>query len=183
MSKIFFTSDTHYSHANVIKYCNRPYASAEEMDEALISNYNSVVGPNDTVWFIGDVFFCAAPTAKQILSRLNGKKKLILGNHDKMIRNQKPVQEMFEKIYPDLHEENINGTLIVMCHYPMLEWNRSHHGSFMLHGHSHGNCKYPYPRRIMDVGVDPNNYRPIEWSEVKSRLEKISIINHKGKAD
>jgi calcineurin-like phosphoesterase family protein len=171
--KTFFTSDQHFSHANVIKYCNRPYSSAEEMDEALITNYNSVVKSNDKVWFIGDVFFCDAVKAKSILSRLNGRKHLILGNHDKMIRNQKPVQDLFERVYPDLYEESIDGIKVVMCHYPLLTWNKAHYGSFMLHGHSHGTTKYPFKGRIMDVGVDANNYYPVSWDDIKSKMSEI----------
>lgn len=173
--KIFFTSDQHFSHANVIKYCNRPYASADEMDEALINNYNSVVDANDKVWFIGDVFFCDAGRAKEILNCLKGRKHLILGNHDKMLRNQKPVQQMFEQVYPDLHEESIDGIKVVMCHYPLLTWNKAHYGSFMLHGHAHGNTKYPFKGRIMDVGVDANDYRPIDWDAIKREMLKIPV--------
>ena len=163
----------HFGHENVIRYCNRPYSSAEEMDETLITNYNSVVGNNDKVWFLGDVFFCGAARAKEILSRLRGRKHLILGNHDKMIRNQKPIQDMFEKVYPDLHQEHIDGILTVMCHYPLLSWNKAFYGSFMLHGHSHNSIPFDNQFRRLDVGVDANNYFPISWEDIKKKMNSV----------
>lgn len=167
----YFTSDLHFGHANIIKYCNRPYASAESMDENLITNWNMTVQHGDKIWILGDVFFCQADRAKQILSRLNGEKHLILGNHDKMIRNQKPVQDMFAKIYPDLHQETIDGVLVVMCHYPMLTWNRARRGSFMLHGHSHNTIAFDNQYRRLDVGVDAQGYSPIGWREIRRKLD------------
>lgn len=181
MPKTLFTSDCHYWHANIIKFCNRPFKTVEEMNEALIAKHNEVVDPEDKIWFIGDLFFCQAREAKSILNRLNGRKHLILGNHDKMIRNQRPVQDLFEAIYPDLHEESIDGVRVVMCHYPMLQWNQSHRGSFMLHGHCHGTCEYPRAARIMDVGVDSHRYSPVSWETIKDTLGEVEVINHKKK--
>lgn len=172
---IFFTSDLHFYHANVIKYCNRPWDSAEEMNEGLIANWNSVVRDNDKVWILGDLFFCGHEESLSILKRLKGRKHLILGNHDKMIRNQKQVQAEFERVYPDLYEESIAGVKVVMCHYPLLTWNKAHYGSFMLHGHSHGTARYPFTGRIMDVGVDSNNYTPISWEDIHQKLSGVEF--------
>ena len=170
---IFFTSDLHYGHGNIIKYCNRPFSSVEEMEEALITNYNAVVRPADTVWFLGDVFFCQADRAKQIMRRLNGNKRLLLGNHDKMIRNQKPVQDMFEKIYSDLHQETIDGIPVSMCHYPLLSWNRAFHGAYMLHGHVHSSTPMDGQYRRYDVGVDANYYAPVSWNQIRATIEQV----------
>ncbi len=169
--RTFFTSDLHFGHANIIRYCNRPWESAESMDEGLISNWNAQVRNDDKVWILGDVFFCQQDRALSIMGRLNGEKHLILGNHDKMIRNQVPVQKQFARIYPDLHQENIDGILVVMCHYPMLTWNRAHRGSFMLHGHCHNTIAFDPRYRRMDVGVDAQGYAPIEWKQIKKILE------------
>jgi calcineurin-like phosphoesterase family protein len=177
----FFTSDLHYGHTNIIKFCNRPYSSVEEMDEALIQNYNSVVQNDDKVWFLGDLFFCDSVRAREILFRLNGRKHLILGNHDKMIRNQKPVQDMFEKIYPDLHQEHIDGTLVVMCHYPLLSWNKAFHGSYMLHGHCHNSIPFDNQFRRLDVGVDAHNYFPISWEDIKRKMKKVEPADARGR--
>lgn len=167
---IYFTSDLHFGHTNIIKYSNRPFTSVHEMDEGLIENWNKTVNSNDVIWLIGDIFFSNAERAKEILLRLKGKKRLILGNHDKVIRNNKSVQDLFDKIYPDLHQEYINGDLVVMCHYPLLTWNKAHHGSFMLHGHCHNTIPYDPKYRRLDVGVDAQNYAPISFDEIKSKL-------------
>ena len=170
----YFTSDLHFGHANIIKYCNRPFQSADGMDEALISNWNSVVQQDDTIYILGDVFFCNEQRAKQIMSRLNGRKHLILGNHDRMIRKAKPMQDMFDQIHPDLFETSMDGIHVVMCHYPMLTWNRAHRGSFMLHGHCHNTIPFDGKFRRLDVGVDAHGYTPISWAAVKRALEKVS---------
>jgi calcineurin-like phosphoesterase family protein len=173
----YFTSDLHFGHQNIIKYCNRPWETVAKMDEQLITNWNMKVDHDDTVWCIGDMFFCEAGRAKEIMGRLNGKKNLILGNHDKMIRNQVPVQNLFEKIYPDLHAETINGIYVVMCHYPLLSWNRAFRGAYMLHGHVHSKVPTNGEHRRYDVGVDANNYAPVEFTEIKRVLEKINQID------
>lgn len=169
--RTFFTSDLHFGHANIIKYCNRPWESVEGMDVSLIANWNSVVGQEDKVWILGDVFFCNEQRAKEILYHLNGEKHLVLGNHDKMIRKSQAFQRNFTAIYPDLHETTIDGIHVVMCHYPMLTWNRAHRGAFMLHGHCHNTIAFDPKFRRMDVGVDAQGYAPIEWKQVKKKLE------------
>ena len=173
MSNTWFTSDLHFGHANVIKYCNRPYASAEEMDEALIANWNANVKSDNTVIILGDVFFCKEDRAISILRRLNGRKKLLLGNHDKVIRNSSKIQSFFDEIFPDLHEINIDGQKVVISHYPLLSWNNAMRGSYMLHGHSHGNVPFDEKFRRLDIGVDCWNYRPVSWREVRNKLDKV----------
>ena len=85
MSKIYVTSDTHFSHANIIKYCNRPYSSIEEMNQSLVENWNSVVNKNDLVIHLGDFAWGRTiQSIKQHLDKLNGNKILILGNHDSL---------------------------------------------------------------------------------------------------
>jgi calcineurin-like phosphoesterase family protein len=173
-SRLWFSSDLHIGHANIIKYCNRPFESADGMDEALISNWNARVQPGDRVILIGDIFFCQADRAREIMHRLNGNKELIYGNHDKMIKNQRSVQDLFTKIHPDLYQETIDGVLVFMCHYPMLSWNKAHHGSFMLHGHVHSPTPMDGTYRRYDVGVDANGYAPVSWNEIKSTINKVA---------
>ena len=172
MIKKFFTSDLHWGHERVIGYCNRPYTSTREMDEELIYNWNKTVQPADIIYILGDVFFCNHEEAKTILNRLNGTKRLVYGNHDKVIRNQVPLQKYFE-LLPDLYQENIDGTLVFMCHYPMLSWNKAFHGSYMLHGHVHSSQPTDGQYRRYDVGVDANNYTPVRWEQIKKTLEGI----------
>lgn len=171
--QVWFTSDPHFGHTNVLKYCNRPYKDTDEMHESMIAKWNGRVGPDDVVWMLGDIFFCGEDEAVEILSRLNGAKHLLLGNHDKRIRNSKKIQGMFTEIYPDLHSTYINGQYVVMCHYPLLSWDRAFHGSYMLHGHCHGTIPFDPRYRRLDVGADCWNYAPVSWSDVSRKLNAI----------
>ena len=179
MKKTWFTSDTHFGHNNIIKYCNRPFASAQEMDEAMIANWNLQVRPDDTVYHLGDFAFTDAAKLMRLLDRLNGTKILVYGNHDKPVKSSPGVREKFERCV-DYHEiyiqdPSVDGGKqhIVLCHYAMLVWNKGHRGSWMLHGHSHGSLKYPYKSRILDVGVDSHFYAPISYEEVKQKMKEI----------
>lgn len=175
MNNLFFTSDLHLGHSKIIQYCNRPFPSVGEMDETLIENWNAKVPTDGIVWMIGDIFFCDVKRATEIMLRLNGKKHLILGNHDKLIRNNPQLQKLFAKIYPDLHQETIDGVPVIMSHYPLLTWNRAHWGSFMLHGHVHSTKPTNGINRRFDVGVDANSYAPVSWQEIKNVLNSIEI--------
>jgi calcineurin-like phosphoesterase family protein len=150
---------------------NRPFENAEEMNEALIKNYNSVVHKDDTVYILGDIAHRIGVTyANELISRLNGKKYLIKGNHDK-----KFDESLFEEIR-DFMTVSINGHYIALMHYPMLSWPRSHYGSIMLHGHIHSDGKYNKENREngilrYDVGVDANNYAPVSIKEIEKFME------------
>ncbi len=170
--KRFFTSDLHFGHDNIIRYSNRPFANASEMDEALISNWNKTVSVDDEVIIIGDVFFCDLPKAHRILDEINGKLVLLSGNHDNLIQIHPSLFRRF-KILPELYFERYDDRHVQMCHYPMLSWNSSFHGSFMLHGHIHGSSPTDGENRRYDVGVDANNYCPVEWAHIKSALDRI----------
>lgn len=175
MSDIWFTSDLHLGHANIIKYANRPFKNVEHMNSTLIGNWNSVVKPTDTIYILGDVFFCSADSAVSMMSSLNGHKILILGNHDNLIRKNPDVANSFDKILPDLFTFKENGQRTVMCHYPLLSWENSSKGSFMLHGHVHSKVPTDGIYRRYDVGVDANNYFPVSFSSIRRTLLKIPI--------
>lgn len=154
----FFTADCHFGHQNIIRHCNRPFGSAEEMDEILIQNWNNRVSPTDMVYHLGDFAF---RPAEAVLKRLNGRIFLIQGNHDKQFQNlpqilfiKKPVE-------------------IVLCHYPMLAWPKSHRGAMHFYGHVHG--RIPPTERSCDVGVDCWGYEPVTLEEIKNRLDKCPI--------
>ena len=143
------------------------------MDETLIQNWNSVVRDSDVVWLLGDVFFHQVSKAHEIMARLRGKINLVLGNHDKLIRNQRPLAEKFDGVHGGLVQTYIAGTYVVMCHYPLLTWDRAHHGSYMLHGHCHGNIPFDEQYRRLDVGVDCHSFAPLAWEDVRRKLEKV----------
>jgi calcineurin-like phosphoesterase family protein len=147
------------------------------MNEVLIENWNKKVSPNDLVYHMGDFAFSAAIEIEQILKRLNGKKIIIFGNHDKQLKNSKYLWRYFEEcvMYKELTlSVNGNNQAITLSHYAHLVWNKSHHGAWMLHGHSHGTLQYPFKGKIMDVGVDSNNFSPISLYEVHDKMKSIS---------
>lgn len=189
MSKVWFTSDTHWGHANIIKYSKRPYKDVREMNDALIHNWNAVVQPTDVVWHLGDVAFMRVHELKGVLSRLNGMVCFLKGNHDRSEFDELwkdasswiPEPAKFH-VFEQCHEIKEQGQLIILCHYGMRVWNRSHRGSWNLYGHSHGSLK---PDRLqVDVGVDAPfitgkpEYRPFSFDEIKRYMQKRSIAVH-----
>lgn len=179
-NNIWFTSDTHYGHANILKYSKRPFDNIEQMNAALVDTWNQQVQPSDTIYHLGDVSFMDERKTYALLSRLNGNKILIYGNHDKMIKKSAELRSLFGSIhdYKEIYIDNIGSkggkSAVIMSHFPMMTWNKAHHGSFMLHGHCHGNLTYPWKAKIMDVGVDPQGYRPISAAEVLNTLSSRS---------
>lgn len=203
----WFTSDTHFGHANIIKYCSRPFiqdgdlnyrddwrttqianARANEMDEVLIKNWNSKIGLKDTVYHLGDFAFCEAWLISKYLDRLHFKNMYFLwGNHDRSMETyfKKGKYGPAFKIIGDLAEIKVNGQNIVLCHYAMRVWNKSHHGSWHLYGHSHGTLPDDPNALSMDVGVDTNSYFPYSFEDVAQRMAKKTFkpVDHHGKTD
>jgi len=161
---MFFTADTHFSHSNIIKYCNRPFSSALEMDETMIANWNSKVGKDDVVYHLGDFAFSLI---HKHVERLNGKIILIFGNHDKLARHN---SNLFHSVH-DYLEIKHKDTLITLCHYAFKIWNKSHFNSWNLFGHSHGRVKGV--GKQMDVGVDTNNFFPYHISEIETIMNSL----------
>jgi len=160
MNKPFFTADPHYGHEAIIKHNNRPFDTIEEHDETIISNYNSVVGKKDLCYILGDF---AWENHIKYLSRLNGKKILIMGNHDKM---PQIAYKQFTEVA--LRKDiKIDGIKITLDHYSGKTWNCSYHDSLQLYGHSHGRIKED--RLAFDVGVDCWNLKPISFETVKRK--------------
>jgi calcineurin-like phosphoesterase family protein len=171
---IYFYSDVHYGHQNIIKYSKRPFSNADEMDAALIANHNSVVKPADVVYCIGDFSFHRDQSrTRSIIHALNGTKFLIRGNHDKYLEDK--TLSMFAKVdnYMEIYvpDVDIGKQLIVLFHYSMKVWNKSHHGSWHLFGHSHGSLPDDPNSLSFDVGVDCHGYTPISYNRVKEIMK------------
>lgn len=170
---IFFTADEHYMHRNIIKYCNRPFSSVKEMDEILIQNHNNVVKYNsDLVIHAGDFTLASTFEAEKIIKRLNGNHIFLMGSHDKWLRNKKHHYIM---------ERIIDSKYVVICHYAMRTWSRSHYNSWQLYGHSHGNLE-PLGKQ-WDIGVDNNNFYPLSFDQIveimKNRPDNFNLVNKK----
>ncbi len=188
--KIFFTSDLHFGHANIIKYSNRPFADVTQMDEAIVRAWNEDVTPQDIVYILGDVSFDKPERTASLVRRLNGSKVVIYGNHDKVVRENATVRGLFSEAH-DFLERDFKvegypgkGVKIVMCHYAMRVWNKSHHGTLHLYGHSHGSLP-DNGTRSMDVGMDANNMRVISLEDVIRKIGKREIpsFDHHGTKD
>ena len=175
---IYFTSDLHLGHKNIIEYTGRPYKNIDEMDEVLISNWNARVTAYDEVYILGDVALCPVDRAIQCLRRMNGIKYLVEGNHDYRNLKNPEFKSQFVWVKPIFELELADDEVrkgrrrIVMCHYAMRVWNKSHHGSYHLYGHSHGSLPDDPNALSMDVGVDARGYVPVSIHEVHKLMSK-----------
>jgi calcineurin-like phosphoesterase family protein len=171
MSNIFFSSDTHLQHANIIQYSNRPFANVDEMNEALVENHNKKVKPNDIWIFLGDFCFGDKTKIPYWMNRFNGKKRIIPGNHDRLEWFHEAIKHGADiEWIRDMWFGKIGKTTFHLCHYPIQSWNAAHHGSVHLHGHSHGHTPSPDLLRF-DVGVDCTNYAPLSLEEVETMVK------------
>lgn len=162
---IYFTSDMHFGHTNIIKYSKRPYTDVNHMNASLINNWNNKVQSQDHVYVLGD--FAMDRNPSRFLYQLNGTKTLILGNHDK---NMKLEDGWIEVVpYKEIYH---NKQFIVMSHYSFRVWNKMHYGSYMLYGHSHGSLPDDPTALSIDVGVDCHNYEPISFEEIERIMRK-----------
>lgn len=185
---IWFTSDTHFNHSQIIKYCDRPYENQNDMNEDMIARWNAIVKPEDTVFHLGDFAFTSnIDTIREIVSRLNGEIFLILGNHD--IQNgfyRDSVREIFGERMRSLldiqvwDDEQDDWQAITLCHFRMGTWHRSNKGAWNLFGHSHGTTeeKHCKPMQI-DVGVDCHDMNPVSYDKVKEIITRRFMIHNK----
>lgn len=200
LKRIFFTSDWHIGHKNILKFCERPFKDLSHMHEVLINNYNSTVPEDGVCYFLGDMGLCKSEVMQKVISRLNGTKILILGNHDgnvnKMYRmgfdavmygatlwiaNEKVTLTHCPLI--GLVRENIEGMRGAQKgegwhgQFRHSRYALNNEGQFHLHGHIHspnGGKSEKIKGRQYDVGVDANDYRPISISVIESWIAKTS---------
>ncbi len=185
-STTFFTSDHHFGHANIIRYCSRPFAHKDAMDEALIERWNARVKDGDVVYHLADFTLRNKRFARQMFARLRGQIR-ILGlpwHHDNGWVPARPgPSDLYSasghavEILPPLlvlkrklpgHERRMPITL---SHYPLAEWEGKHHGAWHLHGHSHG--AHAGDGYKLDVGVDCHDYAPVTEAEVAERMAAL----------
>jgi calcineurin-like phosphoesterase family protein len=174
----FFTSDLHLGHKHVIEYCNRPFSSVEEMDEVIINNWNSVISKCDRVFILGDLLFdYGGGSYEKIIKRLQGRKYLVEGNHDKFKKEE--MGKLFPEGFGKMKVYKNKGIHITLCHYAMRVWPLSHYNTWHLFGHSHG---FLEPEgKSWDIGVDNNKFMPLNLDEVVGIMEKRpNNFNYKG---
>lgn len=172
---IWFTSDTHFYHENIIHFCNRPFKDVAEMNETLIRNWNETVPEDGIVFHLGDFCLGGSQYWNDILYRLNGKIYLILGNHD-----MKNIRQGFMKRFEYVTQQMticVGGQSIILNHNPFLCYGGAYRDVWQLFGHVHSGplskTGLDHPRLNMlfplqyDVGVDNNNFRPVSFAEVR----------------
>ena len=175
---IYFIADTHFGHHNIIRHCNRPFSSVEEMDETLIYNWNRAVKPTDTIYIMGDLFFRNTVPAQEYLERLNGTKHLIIGNHDKDWMKKIDLSEYFASV-ERMAEINDGVRKITLCHYPMMTWNGGGKSGYMIHGHCHNDRStiyFPLLRsmsNLLNAGVDINKFCPVHFNALLKNNNKF----------
>ena len=173
----YLTADTHFGHPLVISdkiQARRPFASIQEHDETLVALWNAVVRPDDTVWHLGDFAHkCSERHALGIFRRLNGRKLLIRGNHDKVGERlpwAEPVRDVARIHLPD----PAGGSQeIWLSHYAHRTWPAAHRGAIHLYGHSHGSL--PGTATSTDVGVDCWDYGPTTLERIRERLTENAL--------
>ena len=189
---VYLTSDTHFRHGNIIKYNNRPFETVQEQTEKLIENWNITVPDTATVFILGDFAFASKNQWRTILNQLTGKKYLIQGNHD---RDIEIPHEEFERV-DDLLKLTVkidseDWRTFILSHRPLLCWEGNERDTYMLHGHVHlsptrnETCtngdvtlmKILDNYKCWDVGVDNNDYRPINILEVINKIDTKLNVN------
>ena len=178
MNKTFFISDTHWGHANVIRFHSRPFKDVDEMNKEMVKRWNAKVSPDDIVWHLGD--FALSPTnyVKFLLHNLNGKLHLCKGNHEKSLIKPAHCRNMLHELV-DYKELNIDGQKVCLMHYPIESWNKKNHGSIHLHGHVHSKGE-----RFKNTNMIPNrynvncefwNYEPVTLEEIICQKKTLKI--------
>jgi calcineurin-like phosphoesterase family protein len=188
MPQTFFTSDTHFGHANVIRYAHRPFRDREEMDAAMVRNWNAVVKPGDRIYHLGDFSFARPPRTAEILDLLQGEIHLVRGNHDKGLTPALEKRFAWVKDCYTLKVEDpeADGGVqrIVLFHYAMRVWDQSHRGAWHLYGHSHGSLPDDPASRSFDIGVDCHGFAPVPYARVKEIIaaKRWEPVDHHGRA-
>ena len=171
----YFISDLHFGHYNIIKYCNRPFSSVEEMDEQIIERWNKKVKPEDTVYILGDISLSKEKVA--LVGRLNGEKHLIIGNHD--YHNLAEIKELncFDSI-SYMKVINLEDKTITLCHFPVYSFI----GDYMVYGHVHNNEKdeswlaVRLKPNMLNAGIEINEYVPVSFDELKENNSKFLLL-------
>lgn len=191
----FFTSDTHFGHKNIIKYCDRPFKDVPHMNEQLVERWNAVVSNDDWVFHLGDVALGPWTEWDGLLTRLNGNKVLVIGNHDRIFKgesekNQVRFMPEYEKWFDIITDraqvELANGVEAELSHFPYdgdshggeryREFRTKDNGKVLIHGHTHMNQKVSYSNKgtlQIHVGADAWDFTPVSEDQVINAIEGL----------
>lgn len=183
--RLFFTSDTHFSHKAIIQYCNRPFRTVQEMDDTIVGNWNRIVPEDGIVFHLGDFAFGSQSDWRRVRERLNGTIVLIIGNHDMKMYSRQPG--LFRELFAYSTQQmtiRVGGRRIILNHYPLLCFTGTfkpdkdkvwqlfghvHSGPLNDGGLDHPRLRYAFPFQF-DVGVDNNGFAPVSWKTVCDRI-------------
>lgn len=174
MTNTWITSDTHFNHKNIIKYCGRPFYNVHEMNYTIIERWNECIKPNDNVMHLGDFGFGSKQSLEKIFKKLNGNITLFIGNHDKKkIYNELPFWNIKQGVDDNLY---ICDQQVLRCHYPYPESMPEGEidkfakrrpidiGQWLICGHIHE--KWKLRGRMINVGVDVWDFRPVHFDQI-----------------
>lgn len=176
----FVTADHHFGHRAIIRHSRRPFESLHEMDTELIKRWNAKVPVGAVVYHLGDFSWRNKARTEEILWQLNGRIRLCRGNHDQVIRGS--LVDEFDWVRDYYESKTEDSIKVVMCHWAFRTWSKSHHGSWNLHGHSHGSLT-DLGTRQLDVGVDAHpNHEPFAFWEIAALMAQRSHVpvDHRG---
>lgn len=178
MSKVWIVADTHFNHSNIILYENRPFKDKDEMNAALIKQWNETVAPEDIVYHLGDVIFGGKAIKEGILKQLNGYKILRCGNHD-----NRTTKNQWKNYFDEVYEDDILYEDLCLSHYPLSDYEMERLLAIGLikgnvHGHVHSQIEGLDQTKYKCVSVELTDYRPIDFDEVKKHfgLEPIKEL-------
>lgn len=167
----YYMADLHLGHKNIMRLSNRPFSSVEEMDKTIIDNINSIIKPEDDLYILGDFSFKSGKNPVEYLKQINCKKHLIIGNHDGIILSNNEARKQFVEI-TNYKRIDDNGRMVILCHYPIAEWDGYFRGSYHLFGHVHNNFTNPWYKYMsslencFNVGVDVTNFKPVTLDQL-----------------
>lgn len=173
MSKIFLTSDTHFSHSNIIKYCDRPFTSTEEMNEELVRRWNSVVGKDDIVYHLGDFMMGSKEDIRIMVARLNGRIKLVMGNHDRY----KPAHYR-ELGFAEVYDRPIVvGNFWILSHAPIEGMVGKEIPFVNIYGHVHDDSRFmTFAPSGICVCVERWHYAPVDFQELQETYGNLFMM-------
>jgi calcineurin-like phosphoesterase family protein len=176
---MFTASDYHFNHFNCIKFDNRPYSDIKQMNEDLVNKHNSITNKDSLTFIIGDVAMGRdVSEVVNYLESMKGDKVLVKGNHDHNFLRDHKFRECFVMI-DNYYSPDLNGTKVVMQHYPIYEWDKMHRGAIHLHGHIHTK-QVPYADdcKILNVGIMNSGFVPRKMSDVFELMKNKPIREH-----
>ena len=181
VGRVYFTGDLHFGHFNAIKYDCRPWPDVESMTAGLIERWNSRVTDDDLVYILGDVCYRSEYRAWHYLEQMKGHKILIVGNHDGDLLKDERSCRCFDEIhsYMEIKED---GKQMILCHYPMAEWNGKTRGSWHIFAHIHAqrNEAYEAMKRMphaLNAGCMLNDFIPATFAELVANNQKFNAAD------